>query len=60
MATTYKIHPAIGAARVGNSAEYSLAPEIPGGLPLVRNRSRRAVAAKSAAPRPHEFSAGPS
>jgi hypothetical protein len=36
MAITYKIHPAIGAARVGNSAEYYLAPETPGGLPLDR------------------------
>jgi len=34
MATKYKIHPAIGIARVGNSAEYYLAPETPGGLPL--------------------------
>jgi hypothetical protein len=34
MAITYKIHPAIGAARIGNSAEYYLAPETPGGLPL--------------------------
>ena len=34
MAIKYKIHPAIGAARVGNSAEYYLAPEKPGGLPL--------------------------
>ena len=37
MATTYKIHPAIGNARVGNSADYYLAPETPGGLPLDRN-----------------------
>jgi hypothetical protein len=34
MATVYKIHPAIGAARVGNSSEFYLAPEAPGGLPL--------------------------
>ena len=34
MATVYKIHPAIGVARLGNSAEYYLAPETPGGLPL--------------------------
>jgi hypothetical protein len=34
MPTTYKIHPAIGSARVGNSAEYYLAPEAPGTLPL--------------------------
>ena len=34
MAVTYKIHPAIGTARVGNSAEFYLAPETPGGLPL--------------------------
>jgi hypothetical protein len=37
MAVTYKIHPAIGAARIGNSSEYYLAPETPGGLPLDRN-----------------------
>lgn len=36
MTITYKIHPAIGAARVGNSAEYYLAPETPGGQPLDR------------------------
>jgi L-Lysine epsilon oxidase N-terminal/L-lysine epsilon oxidase C-terminal domain len=34
MAITYKIHPAIGTARVGNSAEFYLAPETPGSLPL--------------------------
>jgi hypothetical protein len=34
MTVTYKIHPAIGAARIGNSAEYYLAPEAAGGLPL--------------------------
>jgi hypothetical protein len=34
MAIVYKIHPAIGSARVGNSKEYYLAPETPGGLPL--------------------------
>lgn len=34
MTITYKIHPAIGVARVGNSAEYYLAPETPGGQPL--------------------------
>ncbi len=31
---TLKIHPAIGVARLGNSAAYYLAPETPGGLPL--------------------------
>jgi hypothetical protein len=40
MATIYKIHPAIGTARVGNSAEYYLAPETPGGLPLDRNTGK--------------------
>ena len=40
MAITYKIHPAIGAARIGNSAEYYLAPETPGGLPLDRNTGK--------------------
>ncbi len=34
MAITTKIHPSIGTARVGNSPEYYLAPETPGGLPL--------------------------
>lgn len=34
MADTYKIYPAIGIARVGNSDEYYLAPETPGGLPI--------------------------
>jgi hypothetical protein len=34
MAVVFKIHPAIGIARVGNSADYYLAPETPGGLPL--------------------------
>jgi hypothetical protein len=34
VATIYKIHPAIGTARVGNSDEYYLATETPGGLPL--------------------------
>jgi hypothetical protein len=33
----YKIHPAIGAARIGNSTEYYLAPETVGGLPLDPN-----------------------
>jgi hypothetical protein len=40
MAIVYKIHPAIGAARVGNSAEYYLAPETPGGLPLDSNNGQ--------------------
>jgi len=40
MAIVYKIHPAIGAARIGNSAEYYLAPETPGGLPLDRNSGK--------------------
>jgi hypothetical protein len=40
MAITYKIHPAIGAARVGNSAEYYLAPETPGGVPLDRTTGK--------------------
>jgi hypothetical protein len=31
----YKIHPAIGVARLGDSEEYYLAPETPGGLPLL-------------------------
>ncbi|MFK0732701.1 MAG: LodA/GoxA family CTQ-dependent oxidase [Gloeotrichia echinulata HAB0833] len=35
MADTYKVFPAIGIARVGNSNEYYLAPEEPGGLPIL-------------------------
>ena len=31
----YKIHPAIGIARVGTSEEYYIAPETPGGLPIL-------------------------
>ncbi|MGZ3460790.1 MAG: LodA/GoxA family CTQ-dependent oxidase [Archangium sp.] len=34
MPTTFKIHPAIGIARVGDSEEYYLGPETSGGLPL--------------------------
>lgn len=35
MAATYKIHPAIGLARVGNSPnEFYIAPEAPGSLPI--------------------------
>lgn len=37
MNATYKIHPAIGIARLGNSAEFYLAPETTGGLPIVCN-----------------------
>lgn len=33
MSPTYKIHPAIGVARVGDSQEYYLGPEEAGGLP---------------------------
>lgn len=33
MSTIYKIHPAIGIARVGTSAGFYVAPETPGGLP---------------------------
>ena len=33
MTTTYKIHPAIGIARVGDSDEYYVAPSAPGALP---------------------------
>jgi L-Lysine epsilon oxidase N-terminal/L-lysine epsilon oxidase C-terminal domain len=40
MTIVYKIHPAIGAARVGNSAEYYLAPETPGGQPLDCNTGK--------------------
>jgi hypothetical protein len=31
----YKIHPSIGVARVGDSDEYYIAPETPGGLPIL-------------------------
>ncbi|MCA1778642.1 MAG: LodA/GoxA family CTQ-dependent oxidase [Xanthomonadaceae bacterium] len=32
--TTFKIHPAIGIARLGNSDQFYLAPEQPGALPI--------------------------
>jgi hypothetical protein len=31
----YKVHPAVGIARVGNSEEHYIAPEIAGGLPIM-------------------------
>ncbi|WNG59977.1 hypothetical protein F0U59_38605 [Archangium gephyra] len=37
MSTTYKIHPGIGIARVGNSDDYYLAPVTAGGLPQETN-----------------------
>src|SRR5215831_15600237 len=37
MTSTYKIHPAIGIARLGNSSEFYLAPETTGGLPIQCN-----------------------
>src|SRR5579862_7843096 len=37
MTSTYKIHPAIGIARLGNSKEFYLAPETTGGLPIQCN-----------------------
>jgi hypothetical protein len=33
MPTVYKIHPAIGVARIGTSDDFYIAPETPGGLP---------------------------
>jgi hypothetical protein len=33
MSITYKIHPAIGVARIGTSAQFYIAPETAGGLP---------------------------
>jgi hypothetical protein len=33
MATQYKVHPALGIGRVGNSNDYYIAPSTPGGLP---------------------------
>jgi hypothetical protein len=50
MATVYKIHPAIGAARVGNSKEYYLAPETPGGPPLDPKTGKPIYTAGSGAP----------
>ena len=35
--TTFKIHPAVGIARVGNSQDYYLAPVTAGGLPLEKD-----------------------
>src|SRR5580692_10171474 len=37
MTPTYKIHPAIGIARLVNSQEFYLAPETTGGLPIQCN-----------------------
>ncbi|NEO18519.1 MULTISPECIES: LodA/GoxA family CTQ-dependent oxidase [unclassified Moorena] len=39
MVVKYKIQPAIGIARVGNSEEYYLEPETRGGLPIKTDRS---------------------
>ena len=39
VSTTYKIHPAIGIARVGNSDDYYQAPRTTGGLPLEKDGS---------------------
>ena len=36
MATVFKIHPAIGVARVGSSDAFYVAPETTGGLPTDR------------------------
>src|SRR3712207_198577 len=44
MAMTFKIHPAIGIARLGNSpSDFYLAPEEPGGLPIQCNAEGQAV-----------------
>ena len=40
MAKQYKIHPAIGIARVGNSPELFVGPEIPGKLARPADLSR--------------------
>jgi hypothetical protein len=37
MTTTFKIHPAIGISRVGNSEDYYLGPVTAGGLPLEKD-----------------------
>ena len=50
MSIVYKIHPAIGTARVGNSAEYYLAPETPGGLPIDPNTGKPIYAGPGAPP----------
>jgi hypothetical protein len=43
MQPTYKIHPAIGIARLGNSPELYLAPETTGGLPIQCNQKNGTV-----------------
>ncbi|NOK20070.1 LodA/GoxA family CTQ-dependent oxidase [Corallococcus carmarthensis] len=40
MSPTYRIHPAIGIARVGNSEDYYLGPVSAGGLPLEQDGQR--------------------
>ncbi|WP_205728592.1 LodA/GoxA family CTQ-dependent oxidase, partial [Flavobacterium sp. J27] len=37
--TTFKIHPSIGIARLGNSDQFYIAPEQPGALPIVCDAS---------------------
>lgn len=41
MSNVYKIHPSIGFARVGDSAEYYLAPETAGGLPILAGENAK-------------------
>ena len=37
--TTFKIHPSIGIARLGNSDQFYIAPEQPGALPIACDTS---------------------
>ena len=46
----FKIHPAIGCARVGNSEEFYLAPEQPGHLPIECDAQGREIVDKSGQP----------
>lgn len=46
----FKIHPAIGCARIGNSEEFYLAPEQPGALPIACDEQGREIIDKKGAP----------
>lgn len=47
---TFKIHPAIGCARIGNSEEFYLAPEQTGTLPIECDAQGREIVDKNGAP----------
>lgn len=47
---TFKIHPAIGCARIGNSDEFYLAPEQPGALPIECDDQGREILDKKGQP----------